>query len=128
MGGIIRTNVDEKTAKEYAYSEIVEAGDFVFLTFCVGNVGESVEQQVHGALDNMEQRLNYVGLTLQDVVKVDVLMKDPWNIPPMEKVFLERFGEGHLPARKTIATEFAHRGGEKGLQVQMDAIAFRGKK
>lgn len=125
MAGIIRRNLDEKTAKDYAYSEIVEAGGFVFLTFCVGNVGESVERQVHGALDNMEQRLKLVGLDLSHVVKVDVMMKDPWNIPAMEKVFHERFGE-QLPARKTIATEFAHKGGEQGLQVQIDAIAYRG--
>lgn len=125
MNGIIRKNLDEQTAKEYGYSEMVEAGGFVFLTFCVGNVGQSVEMQVHGALDHMEQRLNKIGLTLSHVVKVDVMMKDPWNIPAMEKVFKERFGD-HLPARKTIATEFAHRGGEQGLQVQIDAIAYRG--
>lgn len=124
MGEIIRRNLDENTAREYAYSEMVEAGGFVFLTFCVGNVGENVERQVHGALDNMEQRLRLVGLSLKNVVKVDVMMKDPWNIPAMEKVFRERFGD-HLPARKTIATEFAHKGGENGLQVQIDAIAYR---
>ena len=44
-----------------------------------------------------------------------------------EKVFKERF-QGHYPARKTIATEFAHQGGEHGLQVQIDAIAYRGQK
>lgn len=125
MGKIIRTNLDSHMANEYAYSEIVEAGDFVFLTFCVGNVGQSVEAQVHGALDQMEKRLALVGLTLESVVKVDVLMKDPWNIPAMEKVFAERF-KGKYPARKTIATEFAHKGGENGLQVQIDAIAYRG--
>lgn len=125
MSKIIRRSMDEKMAQEYAYAEVVEAGGFVFLTFCVGNVGDNVERQVHGALDNMEQRLKMVGLDLSHVVKVDVLMKDPWNIPAMEKVFKQRFGE-HLPARKTIATEFAHRGGEHGLQVQIDAIAYRG--
>lgn len=97
----------------------------LYLTFCVGNVGGSVEAQVHGALDNMEARLALVGLTLEAVVKVDVLMKDPWNIPTMEKVFAERF-KGKYPARKTIATEFAHQGGENGLQVQIDAIAYKG--
>ena len=57
MSGILRMNLDEQTAKEYAYSEVVEAGGFVFLTFCVGNIGQNVEMQVHGALDNMEERL-----------------------------------------------------------------------
>lgn len=125
MGEVIRRNLDEESANDFAYSEVVAAGDWVFLNFCVGNVGQSVEQQVHGALNNMEERLALVGLTLEHVVKVDVLMKDPWNIPAMEKVFAERF-RGKYPARKTIATEFAHRGGENGLQVQIDAVAYRG--
>lgn len=125
MGEIFRDSLDKQFANDCAYSEVVAAGDWVYLNFCVGNVGESVEAQVHGALNNMEERLALVGLTLESVVKVDVLMKDPWNIPAMEKVFAERF-KGKYPARKTIATEFAHKGGENGLQVQIDAIAYRG--
>ena len=125
MEEIFRDSLDKQFANDCAYSEVVAAGDWVYLNFCVGNVGESVEAQVHGALDNMEERLALVGLTLESGVKVDVLMKDPWNIPAMEKVFAERF-KGKYPARKTIATEFAHKGGENGLQVQIDAIAYRG--
>lgn len=125
MGEIIRRNLDEAFAEECAYSEVVAAGDWVFLTFCVGNVGGTVEQQVHGALDNMEKRLALVGLTLENVVKVDVLMRDPWDIPAMEKVFKERF-KGKFPARKTVATEFAHKGGDDGLHVQIDAVAYKG--
>jgi len=124
MSGIKRYNLDEEFADTCAYSEIVEAGDFVFLTFCVGNTGQSVEAQVNGALDNLSARLEKVGLTLEAVVKVDVMMKDPWNIPIMEKVFKERF-KGTYPARKTIATEFAHKGGENGLLIQIDAIAYK---
>ena len=120
MNGIIRLNVNE----EYAYSEIVEAGDFVFLNFCVGNVGGTIEEQVHGALDDMENRLRKVNISLRNVVKVDVLLKDAWNIPIMEKVFKERF-DGVYPARKTIQTEFAHTGGPDGLHVQIDAIAYK---
>jgi len=119
---IARGGVNE----EWAYSEYVVAGDFVFLGFCVGNVGQSVEEQVHGALDDMEARLAKVNLTLSDVVKVDVLLRDVWNIPVMEKVFKERF-KGVYPARKTIGTDFAHVGGPDGLQVQIDAIAYKGK-
>jgi enamine deaminase RidA (YjgF/YER057c/UK114 family) len=123
MNEIIRGGVNE----EWAYSEYVVAGDFVFLGFCVGNVGKSVEEQVHGALDDMEARLAKINLTLSDVVKVDILLRDVWNIPVMEKVFKERF-KGVYPARKTIGTDFAHVGGPDGLQVQIDAIAYQGKK
>lgn len=124
MSEIKRQSFDQAFADGCAYSEIVEAGDFVFLTFCVGNIGGSVEAQVNGALDNMSLRFEKVGLMLESVVKVDVLMKGPWNIPVMEKVFKERF-KGVYPARKTVATEFAHQGGENGLQVQIDAIAYK---
>jgi len=124
MSEIRRQSLDKDFAEECAYSEIVEAGDFVFLTFCVGNFGESVEAQVNGALDHMLKRLEKVGLTLDSVVKVDVMMRDPWNIPIMEKVFKERF-KGNYPARKTISTEFAVKGGVDGLHVQIDAIAYK---
>lgn len=122
---IKRTNLDERLANEYAYSEVVEAGGFVFVTFCVGDLEKDAEAQVNGALDHLEARLAMIGLGLDSVVKVDVLMRDPWNIPAMEKVFKERF-HGHYPARKTIATEFAERCGENGRKVQIDAIAYRG--
>jgi 2-iminobutanoate/2-iminopropanoate deaminase len=120
MGEIIRHEVSE----DMALSGIVEAGDLIFLSFCVGNVGQSVEMQVEGALNDMERRLEQVNLTLDSVVKVDVLLRDPWDIPIMEEVFRRRF-KGNYPARKTIETEFAHRGGPDGLKVQIDAIAYR---
>lgn len=121
--GISRTEVNE----EYAYSGIVQAGDYVFLSFCVGNVGGSVEEQVEGALNDMSGRLGQVGLTLEHVVKIDVLLRDVWDIPVMEQVFKRRF-RGAYPARKTISTEFAHHGGPTGLKVQIDAIAYCGGK
>ena len=58
MREIKRQSIDKDFAEGCAYSEIVEAGDFVFLTFCVGNIGQSVEAQVNGALDNMCARLD----------------------------------------------------------------------
>ena len=119
MAGILRNDINE----EYAYSGYVEAGEFIFLSFCVGNVGESLENQVDGAFDNMSDRLKNAGLTLESVVKVDVLLRDAWDIPIMEKVFKRRF-KGNYPARKTIQTEFAHEGGETGLKVQIDGIAY----
>lgn len=122
MGDIVRGDVNE----EWAHSGYVVAGDFVFLSYCVGNVGKSVEEQIHGALDDMEKKLSEINLGLSDVVKLDVLLRDVWNIPILEKVFKERF-KGAYPARKTISTEFAHIGGPDGLHVQIDGIAYKGK-
>ena len=120
-GGIVRHEVSEGLAA----SGLVEAGDFVYLTFCVGNVGQGVEAQVHGALDELERRLALVGLDLRHVVSVDALFRDIWDIPVMEQAFRERFREAY-PARKSVQTEFAHVGGDEGLQFQLDAVAYRG--
>lgn len=122
MSKIIRHEINS----EYAYSGYVEAGDFVFLNFCVGNVGQSIEEQIEGALDDMSNKLEKLDLTLDSVVKVDVLLRDVWNIPVMEEVFKRRFN-GNFPARKTISTDFAHVGGPNGLKVQIDGIAYNPK-
>lgn len=121
MNKIIRSDVNE----EWAHSGIVEAGDFVFINYCVGNVGKPIEDQINGAFDHLSKRLKSIGLTLESVVKIDTLFRDVWNIPVMEKVIKERFN-GHYPARKSIQTEFAHSGGEEGLLFQLDAIAYKG--
>lgn len=121
MGEIIRSDVNE----DWAHSGIVEAGDFVYISYCVGNIGQPVENQIRGAFDQLSERLESIGLTLESVVKMDCLFRDVWNIPIMEKVIKEKFN-GKYPARKSIQTEFAHRGGEEGLLFQLDAIAFKG--
>lgn len=118
MSEIIRKDINE----EWAHAGIIKAGDFAFLGYCVGTHGSSVEEQINGAFDHMEQRLGLLGLTLEDVVQMDCLFKDIWSIPVMEKVIKERF-QGKYPVRKSIQTEFA---GE-GLLFQVDAVAYCGK-
>ena len=121
MREIIRHDISE----ELALSGVVEAGGFIYVSFCVGNVGQPIEAQINGAFDHLCERLRLVGLTLDSVVQIDAMYRDVWNIPVFEKVVKERFS-GKYPARKSIQTEFAHAGGPKGLQFQLDAVAFRG--
>lgn len=119
MSEIIRRGVNE----EWAHTGIMKVGEFFFLNYCVGNVGGTIEQQIHGAFDEMEKRLALFDLTLENVVQMDCLFRDVWNIPIMEKVIKERFN-GKYPVRKSIQTEFAHMGGENGLLFQADAISY----
>ena len=119
MSSIERYDVNE----QWAHSGLVKAGDFCYLSYCVGNIGGTMEEQVNGAFDQMEKRLALVGLTLENVVHMDCLFRDVCNIPVMEKVIKERF-HGKYPARKSIQTDFAHAGGENGLLFQADAVAY----
>ena len=119
MSEIQRYEINEN----WAHSGIVQAGEFYFLSYCVRNIGGTIEEQVTGAFDHMEERLTSVGLTLENVVKMDCLFKNIWDIPVMEKVIKERF-HGNYPARKSIQTEFAD---NRGLLFQVDAVAYSGK-
>lgn len=119
MKSIRRYDVNE----EWAHTGLVEAGDYFFLNYCAGAIGQPIEEQINAAFDEMERRLGLVGLTLDAVVKMDCLFRDVWNIPTLEKVIKERFN-GKYPARKSIQTEFAHQGGAQGLLFQVDAIAY----
>ena len=75
-----------------------------------------MEEQINGAFDEMD-------LTLENVVQMDCLFRDVWNIPVMEKVIKERF-RGKYPVRKSIQMEFAHVGSQSGLQFQVDTVAY----
>ncbi len=110
-------------SEEWAHSGIIAAGGFYFIGYCVGNIGGTIEEQINGAFDQMEKRLSLVGLTLENVVQMDCLFRDVWNIPVMEKNIRERF-HGKYPVRKSIQTEFAHVGGPDGLLFQVDGIAY----
>jgi len=121
MSEIIRHDVNEG----WAHSGMIEAGDFVFIGYCVGNIGKPIEDQVNGAFDHLSNRLATIGLTLESVVKIDAMFRDIWDIPVMEKVIKERFN-GKYPVRKSIQTEFAHIGGPEGLKFQLDAIVYKG--
>ncbi|SFA94380.1 Enamine deaminase RidA, house cleaning of reactive enamine intermediates, YjgF/YER057c/UK114 family [Citrobacter amalonaticus] len=124
MTYIMTTITRHEINEDWALAGMVEAGGFIFVSYCVGNIGQPIEAQINGAFDNLSERLSTIGLTLQSVVKIDALFRDVWDIPVMENVMKQRF-HGQFPARKSIQTEFAHRGGTSGMLFQLDAIACR---
>ena len=116
MSEIKRIEVDDF----WADSTIIEAGDNVFVGYCMGNEGKSVEEQIHGAIDVLENRLKMVGLTLDSVVKMDCLFKDIEDLNYLPTVLKERFN-GKYPARKAFASDFIR----DGIRFQIDAIAYK---
>lgn len=116
MSEVKRYDVNE----EWAHSGVVEAGDYVFVNYCSIGLDLPMEDQVRGAFDQLEKRLQLVGLTLESVVKIDALFGDIRDIPIMEKVIKERF-HGKYPARKSFERDHS---GKHTFQV--DAIAYKG--
>ncbi|MBE6071873.1 MAG: RidA family protein [Clostridium butyricum] len=118
MKEIKRLEIDE----EWADSGIVEAGDYVFIAYCMKNEGQSIKNQINGAFDVLEKRLETVGLTLESVVKMDCLFKNIMDLSLLGEIIRNRF-DGKYPARKAFETKFIR----EGIDFQIDAIAFKGK-
>ncbi len=117
MKDIRRTEIND----EWAHSGIVEAGDYVFISYCMGNEGQSIENQINGAFDILNERLETIGLTLESVVKMDCLFKDIMDLSFLGEIIKNRF-DGKYPARKAFETKFIR----EGINFQIDAIAFKG--
>jgi 2-iminobutanoate/2-iminopropanoate deaminase len=90
------------------YSQAIVAGDLVF---CAGQTpvnpesmkieAVGIEAQTRQALVNVSHVLSAVGLTLADVVKTTVFLKNLTDFPLMNGVYTESFN-GHRPARSTV--------------------------
>lgn len=82
------------------------------LLFCSGQtpldpkkmelVGNNIEEQTKQVLNNISVVLRGVGLSLRNIAKTTVYLKDMKDFQGMNKVYEEIFN-GHKPARTTIA-------------------------
>jgi 2-iminobutanoate/2-iminopropanoate deaminase len=93
------------------YSHAIQAGNLIF---CSGQtpldpktmklVGADIQSQTRQALGNLNVVLAGLGLSLQNVVKTTVYLKDMADFAGMNAVYAEMFGE-HRPARTTISVK-----------------------
>lgn len=116
MSAINRIDTDEF----WADSTIIEAGDYVFVGYCMGNEGKTIEEQIHGAIDTLENRLKMIGLSLESVVKMDCLFKDINDLNYLPEALKDRF-TGKYPVRKAFTSGFIR----EGIRFQIDAVAYR---
>lgn len=116
MSDINRIEIDE----DWADSTIIEAGDYVFVGYCMKNEEKGIEEQIDGAFDVLEDRLRMAGLSLESVVKIDCLFKNIEDLTYLPAITKKRF-QGKYPARKAYETNFIR----EGILFQIDAIAYR---
>ena len=91
------------------YCHAMKVGNLVF---CSGQtplnpdtmklVGTTIEEQTKRVLDNLSIVLAGVGLTLKNIIKTTVYLKDMKDFQGMNKVYGEMFQE-HKPSRTTIS-------------------------
>jgi len=106
----------------YSYSQAVAAGDFVFLGLHRG-FGDDFTTQFDDTFSYLKKTLGEFGLTLPDLVKVNVWLKNVKDLREMEKRFNNYFEKDKYPARMTSTTEFI----DDDILMMIDGIAYRGK-
>jgi 2-iminobutanoate/2-iminopropanoate deaminase len=108
------------------YSHAVAAGPFVFVSGQIpinpqGEMvpGDIVVQTVQ-VMENLQAILATAGLSLTDVVKTTVFLKDMADFAGMNRVYGEFFPE-NPPARSTLQVA----GLARNAAVEIEAIAFK---
>ena len=117
MSAIKRIEVDDY----WAESTIIEAGNYVFIGYCMGNEGQTIEKQIEGAFSVLADRLSKIGLGLDSVVKMDCLFKDIRDLQYLPAIIKQYF-KNQYPTRKAFTTDFIR----DGIAFQIDAIAYKG--
>lgn len=91
------------------YSQGVLAGQFLFVSGQLAidpatgqMMGQTIEAQTTQVLNNIEAILRVQGLTLANVVKSEVYLKNMDDFKSMNKVYAERFVHAIKPARQAM--------------------------
>jgi 2-iminobutanoate/2-iminopropanoate deaminase len=111
-----------------AYSQGWRAGDFVFVTGTVpvgpdgSVVGDTIGEQTHTTIDNIEAVLEAAGATLADVVKVNVYLNEVALFPLFNEAYKQRFSEPY-PVRTTVGSDLGHL---PLAMIEMDCFAYLG--
>ena len=112
----------ERIPTPWSYSAATAAGDWVFLGLHRGT-GPDFTTQFHDTMSHVASTLEKFGLTLADLVKVNVWLKDIQDVRIYEQLFKEYFEEGTYPARMGATTQFI----DDDCLLMIEGTAYRGK-
>jgi 2-iminobutanoate/2-iminopropanoate deaminase len=107
----------------FSYSLAVVAGDFVFLGLHRG-FGDDFTTQFEDTFTHLEKTLAEFDLTLANLVKVNIWLKNIEDVRVYEQLFRNNFEEDKFPARMGSTTGFI----DEDCLLMIDGIAYRGSK
>lgn len=106
------------------YSQAVCFGDMMITSGQLGLVPETgefkeggVEAQARQALENVKAIIEEAGLTMDNVVKTTVFMKDMDDFAKVNAIYAEFFTEGNYPARSAVEVAALPKGGLVEIEV-----------
>jgi 2-iminobutanoate/2-iminopropanoate deaminase len=126
MSGVEHLKVEDAPAPKGAYSQVVRAGDFLFVSG-QGPIDPETQQFVISdiqaetklTLENVERVLAGCGASRRNIVKCGVFLAKASDFAAMNEVYAAFFGETR-PARTTVQAALV----EEGMKVEIDCIAY----
>jgi 2-iminobutanoate/2-iminopropanoate deaminase len=126
MNEVKRIEVDDAPAPKGAYSQVVRAGDLLFVS---GQgpidpdtqefVFDGIQGETKRTLENVERVLAGCGAGRRHIVKCGVFLARAEDFVAMNEVYAEFFAEG-APSRTTVAVAMV----EPGMSVEIDCVAY----
>ncbi len=119
--------------RNYTFSSVVVAGNFIYTSHTGGfvdengNIIEDIEGQTKRCFETLKSRLKAAGASLEDVIKINVLLKNTdlekrqECFKKMREIYRSYFQKGKYPARSAWFTEFL----DDECLIQIDAIAYK---
>lgn len=108
------------------YSQAIDAGAFVFISGQIpvnpanGEIPEGITAQTNQSIANIKAILAEAGLTIENVVKTTVFLRDMADFVPMNEVYAQHF-VAPIPARSAVAVREL----PKQVLVEIEVIATR---
>ncbi|MHC1693853.1 MAG: RidA family protein [Eubacteriales bacterium] len=100
----------------------VVAGDFIYLAHHAGGFDkQDISHQMRIVFNNMQNTLSTVGATLNDMVQINLYLKDLSDFDDARNVFLEYFKKDCCPARMTLTSDFL----DRECLCMMDGVAYK---
>jgi 2-iminobutanoate/2-iminopropanoate deaminase len=126
MDQIERLTVDDAPQPKGAYSQVLRAGDFLFVSGqgpINPETNEFVLSDIRGetklTLENVERILAGCGASRRNIVKCGVFLAEASDFAAMNEVY-GAFFAGSAPARTTVQAILV----EPGMKVEIDCIAY----
>ncbi len=117
---------DKAPAAIGPYSQAIEAGGFVFASGQIpvdpatGNIPEGIEAQAKQALTNVKNLMEASGLSMDNIVKTSVFIKDMNDFAKVNEVYATFF-DNDFPARSCV--EVARL--PKDVLIEVEVVAAR---
>ena len=119
-------STDKAPAAIGPYSQAVEAGGFVYASGQIpidpatGNIPEGIEAQAKQALTNVKNLIEAAGLTLDNVVKTSVFIKNMGDFAKVNEIYATFFTKDY-PARSCVEVSAL----PKGVLIEVEVVAAK---